>query len=325
MTEAPLLRFSRFDVSDLGSVSSIFAGMRDQDRCGIYVLRFQAVDGTPPEAYVGQALDVRERFATHRRRWPDIVTLEFAPTASDNLDDAERRTISTIGREASLRNLLLTDKPGGWGDLEVSVTDRRSALLPWERDRRATIGDESSESDWGRYWRLRGMAEYSDLRSVLASYIHETVPDPVLMSGGGWALSALPKTQATRRDFRLCTVNCGSIETLYARRLEQGGIARVQVHINVSADADVSPVTEIPGATIRCPIYRSIPTTQIIAENLALARYLLTLAPVLDGAYALNTALMRKGSRLFGRFHNRAFADDILTGIHDRLAAHGSV
>lgn len=322
---ASSLHFTTYDVTESGSASAIFASMKPQDRCGIYVLRFEPIEGKPDEAYVGQAVDVLERFATHRRRWGDILTLEFARCGRDQLDDFERRTIDFVGKSASLRNILLTDRPGGWGDLEVTASDGRSALLPWERERRTTVAEEPADSPLARYWRLRAMPQYEDLRGLLATYVHETVPEPVFLAGGAFSVTALPKTAERRSDFRLCTVNCGSIETLFARLITVAGQTRVQVHVNLHPDTDLTRVAAIPAASTEEATYRSMPSTMVVAQTLELARYLLTLPELLEGAYLLNTALLRQGGRRYGKFHNHAFADDILTAIHDRLTRFGDV
>lgn len=67
------------------------------DRCGIYVLRF--ADG---EQYVGQSVDVVNRFTSHRRRWDDIQAIEFCHVSREILDDAEKETIQ-LRRDAGVR------------------------------------------------------------------------------------------------------------------------------------------------------------------------------------------------------------------------------
>lgn len=69
--------FRRFAIGTLPSVAALFP---PHQRRGIYVL-----ESSNGEQYVGQALNVVARFATHRHGsrhhepWNDVVAIQFAP------------------------------------------------------------------------------------------------------------------------------------------------------------------------------------------------------------------------------------------------------
>src|SRR4051812_19361097 len=92
------LQFDRYDVSGLFSIAHLLP--RSKGRTGVYVLGFS--DG---ERYVGQAVDAVSRFATHRRRWSDIVSFDFCRVPPGGLDQVERDTIAEYQRRGHVRNI----------------------------------------------------------------------------------------------------------------------------------------------------------------------------------------------------------------------------
>lgn len=119
--QIPTLAFRRFDSTEIGSLSVAFVKAAPADLCRIYILRFE--DG---KSYVGQSLNVVSRYAAHRRRWGDIVAVEFAPCPPEQLDECERRLVSQEEQKGSeLRNLMLA------GILEDGAT----STSMWSRGR----------------------------------------------------------------------------------------------------------------------------------------------------------------------------------------------
>jgi len=70
-----------------------------------------------------------------------------------------------------------------------------------------TVAAEPTNSPLSRYWRLPGRSDYRTIRELLARYIHETIPDPVVTTHGMWTLAALPATKQSKSWRRLATVN----------------------------------------------------------------------------------------------------------------------
>jgi hypothetical protein len=124
------LEFTSYDVTDLASLAPYF--LPTQDRCGIYVLRFE--DGF---AYVGQAGDVVRRFADHYRDWTrkrpgiPIVRIEFAPCDPQSLNAAELAMISKLEQDTDLLNKLGTNFPGGEVTLKSPSQMRRPSVSRW--------------------------------------------------------------------------------------------------------------------------------------------------------------------------------------------------
>ena len=145
-------------------------------------------------------MNVVTRFAKHRRTWGDIVSLEFATCAREDLDECERRVVSQEERVHSPRNLLLTYHPSGWGDIEIEQeAGGVSIRLPMGRSDRMTIASEPANSPLARYWRLAGRPDYPKIREEPATFIGETIPDPVLTTHGMWAITAYPSTGQTKQ------------------------------------------------------------------------------------------------------------------------------
>ena len=83
------------DVRDLSSLAPAF---REGDsKCGVYRLHFE--NG---EAYPGKSKNVVSRFASHRRRWPDIVAVDFFPLPEDQITEAEQFLITETEAEYSV-------------------------------------------------------------------------------------------------------------------------------------------------------------------------------------------------------------------------------
>ena len=99
----------RFEVRDL---SSIAHAMREQSTVrGIYRLTF-----SNGEKYAGQTVNIVSRFASHRRRWADITSLEFFPIAVGDLNTAERALIADTESHSDVRNIKDTQLPRGSKD-----------------------------------------------------------------------------------------------------------------------------------------------------------------------------------------------------------------
>jgi hypothetical protein len=308
---APSLSFTSYDTSEIGSIALLFARVKEEERCGIYVLRFE---GDANEACVGQAKDVVNRYAQHRRRWGDIITLEFAPCGPDQLDECERRVVSAEEQKGtSLCNLMLTRYPGGWGDIEVDVEPGFSVILPLERSRRATLASEPVNSPLSRFWKLSQREDYSVIRWALANYINQTIPDPVMTTHGLWTLTALPTTGRSKEWQRLLAVNCGRLETLYIDEVTQGGSVHLEASVNLHPDIGSEGLQQLPldwgNTTIHSEsTYRAADVVAVQMTGLKALTSLLSYDSVLDAAYELNLGQMRQGSRLFAKYHNAPFA-----------------
>lgn len=317
--ELPGLEFRKVDTTEIGSISLVFAGASPAQLCGIYILRFE-----DEEAYVGQAVNVVNRYATHRRRWGDIVSLEFAVCPRELLDTYERRTVSAVEAQASLRNLMLTAMPGGWGDIQIDVESSEMPIeLPWERERRATVASENPDSQLSRFWRLAVREDYAAIRSLLARYIHECIPDPVMTTHGMWTLTALPTTGRTSTWRRLLTLNCGRMETLFlGEEIGANGRRALVASLNLAADREAEVRAALPRGLLNQVdleerTYRSSRAFGISGTGLSPLERLLEVPEVLDAAYRLNVTQMRQGSRLFAKYHNAPFALDVMRNVAD--------
>ena len=201
--EQATFRGTAYQVDDLDSVSVLFHG---KDKRGIYRLSF--ANG---EAYVGQAENVVRRFAGHRRRWEDIVGLEFFPVIGpEPLLAAERILIAETERTCSFRNVVDTKRPRGEKDYVIEVNEGSSVSLPWDRAKRKTLDDGLRT----KFFELARRSDYFVTREIAGWFIHQTIPDPLATRGKLWTVSCLPSTNKRRDYFRTFCISAGNIEVM---------------------------------------------------------------------------------------------------------------
>ncbi|GGH45846.1 GIY-YIG nuclease family protein [Microbacterium album] len=312
---ASSLAFTRHVLGEVGSAAVFFAGRAPLEMVGIYILEF--ANG---ERYVGKTTNIVRRLAAHRRLHGDVRAFAFAAAPADELDSLERAVIAEQERFVSLRNIALTELPGGNEPLEVVIQEVEQVILPWERGQRRTALDQASSAR-RRHWGLVRRPDYDALLDVLARYVHETVPDPIATAQHLWNVTALPSTGRSREARRLATLNCGGLETLYLIEWREGGQRGVQVQLNIKDDAALGSIGDelLEDGTLidaHDPAYRQASgVVSLCAPGLAEATRLLKSEPILDAAYRLNVELMRRGTSIFRRHHNAGFAEAILNRI----------
>ncbi len=314
------LSFTRYDMSAAGSAAALFA--QSKKVCGIYVLEFD--DGMK---YVGQTRQIVSRYSAHRRTHGDIVAFSFAPCSATDLDEHERQEIrrQEVAKQ-SLRNLNLTGWPAGDGDLDVTIENGESILLPWERDRRLRLDDEGTATLQKRFWMLAARSDYEQMAEAVAKYIDECIADPFGTQRYLWNVAALPKTGQTKSRRRLFTLNCGGMETLFALEHTDGHETQLQIHVNFDEDRTLQGLEQLGLATQLPDDFYDIAQTSYATPGVIQATFdtwadlsrALDFGPFVEGAYKLNTMQMRRRSSPYQRHHNQGLADDLL-----RRAANG--
>jgi predicted GIY-YIG superfamily endonuclease len=307
------LSFIRYDMTEGGSAAALFADSTEV--AGIYVLEFE-----DEMRYVGQTREIVARFATHRRHHRDIVALRFAPCAVADLDEHERQEIRRQEARHGLRNLNLTGRPAGEGDLEVIVEDGESVLLPWDRERRLRLAQEGENTQHRRFWDLAGRPDYDAMADALAMYIDECIPDPFGTQRVLWTMVALPSTSRRSHRRRLFTLSCGGRETLYAHELREGKSRRLEICLNVDGErVRESQPTSSGHAFADSVLLRleEVAYGDEIIHRKAMhtwsqLEWVMSRSQMLEGAYRLNTMLMRRRASPYRRHHNQPFADDLL-------------
>ncbi|QOD42930.1 GIY-YIG nuclease family protein [Clavibacter zhangzhiyongii] len=315
------LSFTRYDMSSAGSAAALFADSKTV--CGIYVLEFE--DGMK---YVGQTRQIVSRYASHRRTHRDIVAFSFAPCTAAALDEHERQEIRRQeAADVSLRNLNLTGWPAGSGDMDVTIANGESILLPWDRARRLRLDDEGAATTQRRFWALAARDDYEEMADAVAKYLDECVADPFGTQRYLWNIVAFPKTGQTKSRRRLFTLNCGGLETLFALEHRDGDETQIQIHVNFDEDRTLECMDEAGMGTqmpddfydIRDTPYTSAAVIQSTFYSWSDFARALDFAPFVEGAYKLNTMQMRRKSSPFHRHHNQGLADDMLRRAATRL------
>lgn len=329
------LVFKTYDVTDLSSLAPYFANI--DNRCGIYILRF--LDGS---AYVGQTVDVVNRFSTHSRDWskklPDIAIskVDFMPCEPAALDETERLVIASLEKSVTLHNKRLTNWPGGRGDIQISRVDMRPILVPADRSRRSRLMDSPTNSKLRRHVEFTAHPGTSLLLDFMGWYIAESLPSPDETAGTMWTCTALPTTANKRR---LLTLNVGGLEAIYSVLIgETPDTAHPWVWMNVAVPegrsaAELQFDYEVCNATVV-----NYPSETVWSWSFDLDaffdpkdtrfkeifdRYLRYDDELFDLAYALNKRLMAKQPSMWIPSHNPYLASELLAGafIADDLSA----
>lgn len=303
--EQATFRGTAYQVDDLDSVSVLFHG---KDKRGIYRLSF-----TNGEAYVGQAENVVRRFADHRRRWDDIVGFEFFPVPGpEPLLAAERILIAETERTCSLRNVVDTKRPRGEKDYVIEVSEGSSVSLPWDRAKRKTLADDSLP----KFFQLVRRPDYFFTREIAGWFIHQTIPDPLATRGKLWTVSCLPSTNKRRDYFRTFCISVGNIEVMVG---DIHGGELPLVWINTERNEEYAKYQgSHHGWEVGYGEYPIAQTTRWIFNAFYLYDVIMgqeefpALDAMLEGAYALNVRMMRRGGTMYQRFHNTELGADLM-------------
>lgn len=307
--------FQRFDLVNSPPISMLFQTVDPEARCGIYVLEF--ADGA---RYVGQTVNIVNRFSQHRRTYNDIVAMSFASCAENLLDVFELLVIKKIENDFSLRNKKLTDLPGGHDEVTLQMVDGFVLQLPWKRENRGTVFDEPKGSKNKRFWKLAGRADYPEIKKQLARYVHETIPKPTATGGSLWSLTALPSTSKRPNRHRLFTLNAGSMEVLYLiEHIHQSGTSELEWRINLWPEGLAKKLKNLSGDWVGNAFYGETDAYKSAGSLIAISSFgtstfgsVLEQEFILAAAYRLNVMLMRRSTSVYAKFHNEALAFDVL-------------
>lgn len=307
------LQGKRFDVRELESV--VFLLREEPTLRGVYRLTFAT-----GERYVGQSVNVANRFVSHRHRWSDITGFEFFPLENEDLDFFERALITLTEQSDELRNKALTHKPMGSRPLEVELETGTTTLLPWERDRRIKPDQNLASTEAERFAKLLRHRDYPLIREIFGWYIYNTISDPINTQKHLWTVTCLPSTNKSKDYRRLAVVNVGNLETAVAYEVtDETGQKQSQIFFNTAIDEEITEGVYEGGALMIAPgNYRVadcmawITTVEYVYQQLFSDEDMYQEKRFLDDAYVLNTRLMRSGGTMYGRFHNQILARDVI-------------
>lgn len=308
--------FARWPTPELTSLASHFRP--GDSRCGVYILEF-----TNGQRYVGQSVDVVRRFAAHKRRWPDIIAMQFLAVDQARLGEVERQAIShELRADHGLRNIDLVNSSWQASPLDAEVD--RPLQVSWvtdgiqdHTDDDRTLRARRRISYRSKYQTLAARPDYQMLLDALTAYVGAAIVWPSHTVERYWTVSALPSTNRRRGFRRLITVSCGKVETFVVYEL--GDDPSPSWFMNVDAGHVARP--DMPrGQGLRyCEgqAYASLGTIgRIEGTGLGAIPAMLGLSPhVSKAARTLALGLMRRQPTLFSRFHCDDLADDILVAM----------
>ncbi|MEI5004020.1 GIY-YIG nuclease family protein [Micrococcus yunnanensis] len=320
MVSAPL-PFRRWETPAGLAPSLIF---EDGVGPGIYVLEFSNGD-----QYVGQSIHPATRFASHRRRWQDIVAVNFTPVPPEELDRVEQAMITEKRRaDVRLRNRTLLAQPFGDSPLDFIVTQEEQAAwigddpMNVEREiapQRIVEARARRRTDRGRLPEpVREHPHLAEAVDSIAGYLYYVIPLPTETEGRGWVLSAWPSTNRARSHRRFATLSIQKVEMLYLyeARTEDGEWEQtmvLNVHDSLEIDDELRPLFFQTAYRTTGPVW----TTAVHGwEDIGV---LLGHPAVLLAARKLALSQLRKGRAMFSRAHSWALADAAFAHIGDVL------
>ena len=319
-TEVGALRFQNWPV--LGIQSLAFRFEPEDSRTGIYILSF-----SNGERYVGQSLNVVNRFGSHRRRWGDITHLAFRPFLPEELNLREREVLNSVEQRGfRVRNLDLAGRPGG--DSLLNIVMEEQAQAEW-------LGSDASEPfDAPRYVdaarRVSGLARFQELSSrndfpellaCAAAYVHSVLPWPSQTEGRFWVATAMASTGRSSSWRRLITISAQNTEVLVIGEVDTKGATHIEGFMNLHESAsrgvhrwlrqqDLDTYVQASSYGTVGNVYRVQFTglrrlSQLLHEG----------SPIVRPAKELALNLMRKSPSMYIRFHNEHLADAIFNQI----------
>ncbi|HHU10900.1 MAG TPA: GIY-YIG nuclease family protein [Intrasporangiaceae bacterium] len=240
-------QFDRFVLAGSESVAPLFRGRGPL----IYVLEF--ADG---EFYVGQTVNMMQRFTSHQRTWGDITAIQLQGASLTDLNRIERDTIGqyrAMGRVLRNRSHNFGHaQPTALDDIVPVVDQKHWVLGQGTYDRSAfeepagrPSGPEPKmfKSTQGRMDGLNYFTVADAIVADLAAVIAEGIPDAVSTEQTYWTISDYPSTGPFGR---MVTLNTGVAEVLSTSRRFQAltltdgrEVEFVPSYLNIMPDSGV--------------------------------------------------------------------------------------
>ncbi|CAM2974166.1 hypothetical protein COJE103337_10495 [Corynebacterium jeikeium] len=241
---------------------------------------------------------------------------------ADLLNKAEQLLITETEATHSVRNIMLTNKPRGDDTVEIVTSKGSTVALTWERERAKGARQSYADNIDPKLATLLRHPAFLEIRSLVSWYIAITIQDPASTVEQLWTVSCMPSTNRTRTEHRLLTLSCGNLETLFvvasrSEDFENDPDAFVTVRINTALLEDSGRFESPHGFWA---VYDDTPYRgeRILSFDFSLGGLLAIidgdlefphLDVMLQEAFKLNTRLMRRGSTMYSRFHNKRLAD----------------
>lgn len=297
--------------------------MPAKNRSGIYVLGFE-----DDEQYVGQTVELTTRFASHRRRWSDISTLEWHPCAKGVLSEREQQVIAgRIASGAKLRNIRHARGPLGVSPLDSVVT--RDEQLAWINGEDPFDGADSDRLV-DEEQRLKKRASFEKLQKhefftlaalALNAFVSLTIPRPAATERQFWVLTAMPGTNRSKGHQRLATLSINKVEVfwLFATEMEGQRFFWGQLQLSRSQLTDRLGTTDFGSALLTDPpemlAFEEAGYETSGGDGLRIRFFstswfdLLQNRGVVEAARSFNLMLLRKGTSPLGHHHNYDLTD----------------
>ena len=286
----------------------------DMSRRGIYVLEFR--DG---ELYVGQTVSLLARVATHARTWPgEIVAVRFAALETGDLDAAERDVVARLVQAGSrLRNVDLVALPLRSVALDVLVDPAVQAAWLNGESGPLSIGDRGRvarqrKRTEANYRLLQARPEFDTTVAAVAAYLRVCIPWPHVTEGRFWVVTSMPSTVRSAVGRRLCALSVNNVEVLVIGEVrDDDGGWQPTGFLNLAMEPDIwSEAGDL--YSVELGQYDKVGDVQRIEfASPEEVEDLLALPGVAAAARALAVGLLRKGTSLFGRFHDYHLADAV--------------
>lgn len=303
------------NIANIKSIEDFFPTC---DHCGIYALKFS--DG---QYYVGQSIDIADRFKQHKKTFQDIEGIAIKSVMKAYLDEQEIYYINELEKRCPLRNIVHTTFPSisnsDFSSL-MSLEDQESWLLSPHPKAVCSkrIIDETLRNKTARRCEklLRDPAFYNKVLPIMREYVQKCLPVPHLTELSFWSVSCLPPR--TRPHIELYSrINVRFQEIMTTALNHKTGFIILRFHACFSEIEDcLDDLFSIAPSLRKMPAYNYsyAGNDQICLEvaNSADGHALLQNTDFLRGIKKFNLARMRCGPNPFAQTHSPALADHLL-------------
>lgn len=167
---------------------------------------------------------------------------------------------------------------------------------------------------------LQAHERWPEIIECLAHYVGRVIPHPHQTEGKTWTVTALPSTNRRPNHRRLAAVSINNVEVLVL--MEDLVDVAWEPWFLLNTTLEPALHRELERLT-RLRNYRSTGELRSWLLDGLIVPALLDEPDVLKAARSLTVGQLRKGSPMFGRFHNGSLADAIFLRIQEELDAEG--
>ena len=164
---------------------------------------------------------------------------------------------------------------------------------------------------------LSAHKEFDSLLNALTTYIELCIPMPHLTEGRFWTVTSMPKTERSSKWRRLSTLSINKVEVLVLGEFRMDGVGDWQPggFMNMSLSGKT---WRSYGFFVGTEVYKSVGEVAFVEfGDFIQLQAILAHKRWLEATRSLAMGLLRKGTGIFGRYHDYNLSDSIFRTIEN--------